>query len=387
MSRAQGGVTFGNNFEPEIGAPLDARNVVEFKADLTLAATWTTANGIYVYDGMTVTVWDDPTAADNGTYILQDAANYTLPVSWLFVGAGGGTVTYTNLNLTPIDFPTSGTTLIPAGESFNAQTVKEMFDKILYPELFPVLVDPSLAPPFALTVDGVTPSSNFQEIGVTVRLDFTANFDQGTITPAYTTNGLRSGLPNSYDYTGTDLPLAFPSTSLSDTKTVATYEILGPIGTPNGIPGGIQSWTCLVDYDAGPQPLSSTGNPYLSPLPADSTAADTVSIIGVYPTFATTVSIGTKTQQPLQLMSTFIEVAMVAETGSSKQTLDVPVAWSTITGLQQYNTLSQTWDTINLATFQPATSITKTIQGLSVNYNRYTHNGSTVGARQLRFLI
>jgi len=90
-NRPNGGIGFSNNFEPQVGAPLDARAVVPSKADLTLAATWTANDGgIYVYDGLTVTVWNDTTPADNGVYVLQDALNYQQISNWLFVGAGGG---------------------------------------------------------------------------------------------------------------------------------------------------------------------------------------------------------------------------------------------------------------------------------------------------------
>jgi hypothetical protein len=89
-NRPNGGIGFSNNFEPQVGAPLDARGVVPSKLDLYAAATWTANDGgIYVYNGMTVAVWNDAAPADNGVYVLQDAVNYGTPASWLFVGAGG----------------------------------------------------------------------------------------------------------------------------------------------------------------------------------------------------------------------------------------------------------------------------------------------------------
>ncbi len=92
-NRPSGGIGFSNNFEPQVGAPLDARIVVPFKSDLTLALTWTALDGgIYVFDGLTVTVWNDPVPANNGVYILQDAANYTVASNWLFVGSSGSGV-------------------------------------------------------------------------------------------------------------------------------------------------------------------------------------------------------------------------------------------------------------------------------------------------------
>ena len=79
---------------------------------------------------------------------------------------------------------------------------------------------------------------------------------------------------------------------------------------------------------------------------------------------------------------------MVTEAGSTdKQIIEIPDAFNTISGLQQFNTLSSTWDTILLSSFTPSTPTTRTIQGNTVNYNRYTHNGAIIGARQLRFLV
>src|SRR6056300_1264954 len=86
------------------------------------------------------------------------------------------------------------------------------------------------------------------------------------------------------------------------------------------------------------------------------------------------------------VMSTYIEVSMVAEPNySDKQEIDIPVAWSNITGLQQFNTLSGKCDNIPLTTFI-TTSTTQTVQGASVAYTKYTHNGAKIGARQLRFI-
>jgi len=86
-------------------------------------------------------------------------------------------------------------------------------------------------------------------------------------------------------------------------------------------------------------------------------------------------------------MSTYIEVSMVAEPNNSdKQEIDIPVAWSNITGLQQFNTLSGKWDNIPLTTFT-TTPTTQTVQGASVAYTKYTHNGAKIGARQLRFIV
>ena len=240
---------------------------------------------------------------------------------------------------------------------------------MLYPELNPSLTNPS---------NGLSISpSGLREIGeVITTITLSATFNKGSISPAYGTTGFRSGNPNLYVYTGTDATNN-PSTALTNTETISDYTLLQ----------GSNSWTGAVSFDVGPQPLTSKGNNFSSPLSAGTTGVITRTITGVYPTFATTVAIGTLTKQSLQSMSTLIQVSLVAETGNGdKQTVDIPNAFSTITGLQQFNTLSSTYDDILLSTFTTS-AVTQTIQGISVNYTRYTYNGATIGARILRFTV
>ncbi len=310
-----------------------------------------------------------------GTGVTVTSTGNTANVE--ITGGGGGSDTFTNATPMPQNFPgNSPFDNIGTGTTFSNKTFTEMMNLMLYPELFPSLTNPSQTN-FTLSPSG------FREIGEQFSaggITLSSTFSRGSINPAYGTNGFRSGLPNAYIYTGPgSVPTPQSSTSLTNvTATTAPYTIVQ----------GAQSWTSKVAYDAGQQPLSSTGNNFNSPLPAGQTNNNlTRTITGVYPTFATTVSIGTLTQQDLQSMTVYEEVSMVAETGGNKQTIDIPVAWSTITGLQQFNTFSGTWDIISLGTFT-VTSVTKIIQGVSgIPYNRYTHNGATIGARQLRFTV
>ena len=276
----------------------------------------------------------------------------------------------------PFDNISSGTTFPTPGKSF-----QEMMDLMLYPTLYPTLTPPSHG--FTLSTTPSLPNT-FREVGTVYTtlagstINLNSTFNRGSINPAYSTNGFRSGLPNAYNYSGPgSVPSPQSSTSTSNsTNTTVSYTIVQ----------GNNNWTSAVSYDAGQQPLDSAGNNFNSPLPAGTTNTITRNINGVYPTFATTVIISTLTQQDLQSMTIYEQVSMVAETGGNKQTIDIPVAWSTITGLQQFNTFSGTWDSINLSQFT-VTSVNRLIQGNSVAYNRYTHNGVTIGARQLRFTV
>jgi hypothetical protein len=270
---------------------------------------------------------------------------------------------YTNATPTPI---TVGG--IDAGATFLDTSFTDFVDLLMYPELFPTLTAPSNT--FAISPSGL------REIGeVIASIAVSATFSRGAISPAYGTSGYRSGLPNTYVYTGTGLSNQ-ASTALTDSQTVSSYTVLT----------GAQSWTGAVTYDVGEQPLSSKGNNYSTPLSAGTTGATTRTITGVYPYFATTVAITTLTKATLAAHGTTVTTALVLESGSDKQTVQFPQAWGAIGHLEQYNTLSGLYDVIDLATFT-LSAITKTINGATVNYNQYTHNGALTGARTLRWSI
>lgn len=274
--------------------------------------------------------------------------------------AGG---TYTNAEPSVIEV--GG---IEVGTTFSNTTFSEFMDLLLYPELFPTLTNPSST--FTISPSGL------REVGEIIStISVSSTFNRGSISPAYGTSGYRSGLPNEYVYTGTDI-INNTSTSLTDAYSILNYEVV--LGT--------QSWTGRVAYDAGEQPLSSKGNNYDSPLSAGNTSIVTRSISGVYPIFATTVNITTMTKQSLVAHGSTVTTNMVLESGSDKQSVEFPVAYGTIAQLSQYNTLSGLWDIIDLATFT-VSDITKTINGYTINYKKYTHNGSLVGSRILRWSI
>jgi hypothetical protein len=338
-----------------------------------VAGTNVTLNSVVTPSGTTITVnalgggsGVVTTLTTTGTSGVSTLTNGILNIPDYSSGSGS---TYSNATAMPQPFPGVGAFAnIAAGTTFSNQTFTEMMNKMLYPTLNPTLTNPSSG--FTLTQQGL------REINETISLNFNSTFNQGSINPQYTSaSNKRSGLPNTYNYTGTGVSNN-SSTSLTDTETVASYTVLS----------GVQSWSGSVSYDGGVQPKDSVGGNFGSPLAAGTTSAIPRTITGVYPPFATTVSLTTMTKQSLQVMTTYIQVNMVTESGSAgqKQKIDIPNAWATITGLQQFNTLSNTWDTISLSTFDQ-TAVTQTIQGLSVNYTRYRHNGSVIGARQLRF--
>jgi hypothetical protein len=262
---------------------------------------------------------------------------------------------------------------ITDGQSFTNATMVQMWDQLIKQEKFPVLTAPSST--FISNLTG------FSETGSIVNIDFNSAFNRGSINPQYTAlSQYRSGLPNTYDYVGSGL-VDQSKTSLTDTQSVNGYTVVL----------GDQSWQGRVLYDAGVQPKSSYDNDYSTPLAAGNTNFITRTITGVYPVFATTVSISVLTKQILAAhTSTYFQTDMVAESGGDKQTADFPVLWSAITGVQFFNTVSNAWEWINgskansLLVFTTS-GTTHTIQGNIINYTSFVNNGASIGARLLRW--
>lgn len=79
MARYKGTFTAVANYEPLVGGPFDARELVNTKADLIAAKTWQQPNGdLWIYEGMKVVVKDE-----HAIYILLNPISYFLESSWL----------------------------------------------------------------------------------------------------------------------------------------------------------------------------------------------------------------------------------------------------------------------------------------------------------------
>ena len=255
---------------------------------------------------------------------------------------------------------------INVGTTFDETTFQDFMDLLLYPELFGTLTPPSR------TFTGPT---GLREVGQTLTLTFESTFNRGSISPQYESDSpFRSGPPNAYLYTGPGLPASEPSTDTSDTQVVTSYVV----------ELGGQSWTGAVAYDGGVQPKGSKGTPFDSALAPGQTNPITRTITGVYPFFATTLSIETLEQQALAVHGSTVQTDMAGEDGTNKQIAEFPWLWGEITAIDQWNPFTSSWDPIPVASFTLST-VMRTINGVVVDYRRYTHNGSTIGARLLRW--
>lgn len=176
-------------------------------------------------------------------------------------GTNNGDERYTNN--TPVPTTIGG---VSAGMTFNNLTIQQIFDYILYPELYPTLTAPSAT--FTATT-----LNTYYEVGYQIAtISFLASFNRGVINPAYGTSGYRSGLPTEYIYSGTGLTTVVTNT-LSNIQSISNYVIQA----------GTQSWSNSIIYAQGEQPLSSKGNNYESALPSGTTATITRTTTGIYP--------------------------------------------------------------------------------------------------------
>ena len=89
MARNTGTFNFAANFEVLTKAPLDARLVVDTKANLISPAIWQDGDSnVWLFTGIVVSVISDPSTENNGLYFLTDELNYTNPTKWSKLGEG-----------------------------------------------------------------------------------------------------------------------------------------------------------------------------------------------------------------------------------------------------------------------------------------------------------
>lgn len=226
-------------------------------------------------------------------------------------------------------------------------------------------------------------AAGLQEIGTTKDITFTSTFNRGNVKKGWgdkaTMNAYYSGLPTSYTYEGFGLSTeAKVSTSLTDTATVAGYEVKA----------GVQTCKVTVAYSAGDyQPVTNYGNNYSSKCAAGSKISNTITITGVYPVYATTANITTATKQALvnepANASSYVTVNMVAEEGG-KQFFELPGTWADLTGVADSGGTFLNGNKANSILQWTMTEVEETVQGKAVTYKRYTHNAANAGKRTLR---
>ncbi len=298
----------------------------------------------------------------------------------IFSTGGGGSGDTYNLS-TPAALTVGG---IIAGTQLTGKTSFELFEELLVPELCGTIIAPSTA--IGLSASGL------YEIGCTVTETVTGTFSRGSINPQYcSVSAFRSGCANAYCFTGTGMPSGFQACASSPAvQTVFGY----------GVVLGTQTWGVCTRYNAGSPALGSKGTQYSAALASGSTSAASNTIVGVYPLYATTVTITTLTKQALQNMTTGnnIQINLVSDSSPDKQKFEVPCAWlgaptsRPLTAICQWNTVSSQWEypggtaLSSLAIWTPSPA-TETVQGNVVGYCRYTYNSTDRSAVCIRLVF
>jgi hypothetical protein len=85
MPRTKGTFNFSANFEGNLRAPIDAKQLVSMYSDLVDPSTWFNEGNDWTYVGMIVSVSSDPSTEYNGIYVLNDS-DYTTYDSWTRIG-------------------------------------------------------------------------------------------------------------------------------------------------------------------------------------------------------------------------------------------------------------------------------------------------------------
>jgi len=251
--------------------------------------------------------------------------------------------------------------------------VNEAIDKLIFPKILPTIIQPS----FDLSLTG----NNLRKIGANTTFDIIFNFNRGSIKGDYVSGfwdeneeqGKTAGEAISYTIDG---QTGLASNILNVTKTVQQ---------------GINSFNGKVFYEEGDQPVDSYGDNVGSPLPAGN-QTESNSFEGVYPLFATIIDITTLTELNLYSMlnANNIEIDLIGETGGNKQKFEIPDTWITNRGtpkVEYFNTVSNQYDPTDKIGDFDTTPETKTIEGNSVNYTRFTHNKSDRANIKIKLIL
>ena len=315
MARNKGSANLSASLEVLAGAPLDAREVVQVKADLTASGSFP-----YKYVGMEVYViaenkkyrfiGTDPTDIEDWEEVGSGSSGQTIQVEELptpsaalegviyeYVGDdddplvngyfykcvsdGEVTPTYSweQVNVQPGSSGGGSTTKaitaavdvggISTGTTYPIGTdLEDIISDMLEPTLYPSFTAPSASLTYG--------ASTYYAVGATVpSMAATVALNRGSINPAYGTSGYRSGAATNFAIatSGADTEFSDSDTSSgSFTVSALTRSTKGNIVV-----------TGTASYAAGEQPKDSKGGDYDSPLAAGSvTASKTLQFILPY---------------------------------------------------------------------------------------------------------
>ena len=322
----------------------------------TGTTTGTTGSDSYVTGGTSSSATGGTSNITETLQLNNGKPDVTIDLSQALAFRNNAAVKKTVGGITTGDSPFIGT----------GMTLQQIVQAVFYP---------AIAPTISFSSASLTKSfSNLVEIGYTADLTLNASFTRGTsVVSGQSTRSM--GLPIDYNYTGdgivaTDTNL---SSSLTDSNTILSYTVAQ----------GANSWSLSVNYNSvtpggSTGPVYDDGSTYVSTLFTNSgTKTATASLEGVYPVYAATATTTVLTKQALvsMLSGNNLEYQLVAEVAPGEHTFALPDPWTgarPLTGVYYFNTVSNLYDPGNKISDWGTTSITKTIEGNSINYTQYT---------------
>jgi hypothetical protein len=250
-------------------------------------------------------------------------------------------------------------------------TLQDLVEKLLLTTYNPTFV----APTFSLS-DNV---ANLIEIGSVINVGLTFNFNRGSIKgdlvggnwDANATQDFRAGAASSYTIEGNTQP--------GNTYTVNNHTVVE----------GSNSFSGTVTYGVGPQPVDSNGSNYSTPLAGGTSPSQSTSFEGVYPIFLGNNSGAEDKRALVSHSANNIECEQsYNETGSLRHRIAIPndMIDSRTVSWQQFNTLNNQWENISSGEFTPS-SVTRTVQGNTINYTLYTKSASIGGPASYRIVF
>jgi hypothetical protein len=270
-----------------------------------------------------------------------------------------------------------------------ATSIHEIIQQIFYPRIAPTYSpqrDSSLI---------LNPSTLLFEVNQKIpTLVLNSTFTRGIYTGGiYQKIG---GLPTSYVYSGPDISPSVTATTsnLTNSYTLNNYSVSL----------GYNIWTLQVNYGEGDIPVYDTNEPYPVPLFTNSGfTTSTDRFEGVYPLFANSQSVLTKTQQPLYSMlvknpssngsgaATSLGGIVIyfnqGDTNESGIYIEIPRQMITNLGTPLLQVYSATQNYVTVTDWIE-TNTTNVINDNTINYVRYTWDiklgANLFGARYIR---
>lgn len=328
-----------------MNAPLDARQKVKLKAELTDAQSYE-----YYWIGMEVYCEEDGKYYQLTGEPTTDIANWKVRET---SQGGGGTF---EQGLT-VNEPVGG---LKVGDEYAAgDTLEQLLRDMLDPLKYPILTNPTAS--MSVTSGQTLLESGTQSANITVKVDF----NRGKIEPKYNTSGYRAGEATSYTVDGV---------------TKDDSNIFDLVITPTKT-----SFSGSVAYAQGEQPKDSKGKDYDVPLPASSVNTNTVSAKFVSAFWSNVADITNVAKLALfdYTATKSKQYDFPAATVANPETFDIPASLN-VTKIEVKSDLSGLFEDCS-AEFTKTTVTHPNANNEDENYNRYTDNrGYNAGARTIR---